>query len=170
MKSLIIARHGASYGRDLSHRGYIQMKNLSNALASNYPPSLNDISVLSSPAPRSDLSAKLISKKYGKQNVEFLDELWDDLDRPSYIAVVDLMKIFDNVIKKFDDRDIVVLVTHRNLTENFPKYFVRLLNGQNLDFKPLNNGEAYMFKNMGNQKWERLPDGEIIYRSKNVFY
>tara|TARA_Y100000034_G_scaffold131587_1_gene192652 strand:- start:1520 stop:2035 length:516 start_codon:yes stop_codon:yes gene_type:complete len=166
--ALVVARHGENMGNGLSQKGYMQMKKLSGAISANYPSKVNNFSIISSPAERSNQSARVLCSKLRCGKVKLLEELWDDFDKPLGSRAGDLMGIYDEVENALDDDDVVVLVTHINLTKSFPRYVARSLTGQLLDFDPLKCGQAYMFTSY-NFRWERLPDGKTVYRSKTVF-
>jgi phosphohistidine phosphatase SixA len=171
MRDLVIVSCGDSHlNSGLNIRGRKQSDLIGKILSNSFGVGGEDSLVMSSPALRSKQCGEIIMNSIDTKFIKYLDELWCDLDSPkgNYFPG-DLRVVFDridNFSKKFND---IVVVTHRALTANLPRYFVRQVYGQKLDFDELIKGDAYVFNKVNNLKWIRIPDGKEIYRSKLVF-
>lgn len=137
MQRLILIRHGV-YGYDdrLNETGRQQM----NEIAKKLQPTLNGgrVALLTSVAARARESADIIGKLIGVEPEEH-DVLWSENRHRE-----NLPKALELVRSKKDVVDVLILVTHLEYTERFPRYFAQEeLGGGTFPHREVAKGEAW---------------------------
>lgn len=123
MKHLVIVRHGDyAVGGRLSEKGKTQINSIALQLANiSY---LKKSVILSSIAPRAMDSAEIIQQKLGISELVKVPFFWSDTTAPAptYYKDRDPSKVMD-IINKYSDYDIVIVVSHLELVNQFPRFF-----------------------------------------------
>lgn len=142
MKHLIIVRHG-DYGTDrrLSENGKNQITGISLRLVDLNPG--KDCVILTSIAPRALDSADIIQEKFGITNYVKVPFFWSDNTAPSptYYRDRNPSKVMD-IICEYEDIDIVIVVSHLELVNEFPSFFAETQLGKNWNLPELEKGQA----------------------------
>lgn len=135
MKRLIIVRHG-SYGDNgrLNDRGRSQIESLTKKIQAMV--GSDSIVILSSTADRAQESAEILSQMSGE--FENHTVLWSESSRPPENQVV------LDLVKTKREADTVILVTHYEYVDTFPRFFgIRELN-TDLNSRVIEKGEAWI--------------------------
>ncbi len=143
MKKIVIARHGeCGFDFKLNTRGEVQMALLAKELEQRIGG--GKILILSSPVNRARESAAILSSHF-RTDVRHYHALWSGCDQP-----VDLLTTLNLVRKHKENTDALILVTHLEFTEQFPKFFaeneLEAIHDSIDRFHGvgLNNGQAWM--------------------------
>ncbi len=145
MKHLIVVRHG-DYGdnRKLSEQGKKQIANIALQLVDlkNNQTSV----ILTSPAPRALESAEIIQQTLGITERIEIPFFWSDTTAPAptYYKDRDPSKVM-NIINKYLDKNIVIVVSHLELVNQFPRFFAETKLGKYWNLPDLQKGEAIRF-------------------------
>ena len=140
MKKVIVVRHGYYRGVDLHDIGRQQIRELGNLIkASVYG---GTTQLFSSTAPRAAQSADILSEILGV-GVELHDFLWSGPDGPEGCRT-NLSKTLD--LCKQSSADVIILVTHLEFTERFPKFFAEEMLNMTPGFpeQEIRKGEAWV--------------------------
>ncbi len=123
MKHLIVVRHGDyAVGGILSEQGKKQINSIALQLTSlrHNKPSV----ILTSPAPRAQESADILQQKLGITDCVQIRFFWSDTTAPAptYYKDRDPSKVMD-IINQYSDKDVVIVVSHLELVNQFPRFF-----------------------------------------------
>src|SRR3989344_2792598 len=144
MKHLFVTRHG-DYGYDdrINICGKKQMENLAYEIQKI----LNggSLYLFSSTAPRALDSSEILAVQLGlPQKFEQIPYLWTGSDCPddSYYHDSDLSKIIKLIDERKNLADGLVMVSHLEVVEEFPDYFIKKEFGQDKRFGNVPKGRA----------------------------
>jgi len=144
MKHLFVARHG-DYGRDdrISDYGCRQMEALGKAIKQI----LNGRSayLFSSTAPRALDSSQILAAQLAlPTEFEQVPYLWSGNDAPrnSFYFSPSLDRLMGLVAERRDKADGLVMVTHLEVTEDFPSHFFQKEFGQDKRIGEISKGQA----------------------------
>ncbi len=136
MKLLILVRHG-EYAEDtgtLTAKGREQIGILTEKLKQI----IGGIRVIifTSPAPRAKESADILSHAFGGGTPDAHYKLSPGEDNFDPARLLDLVRIYK------DSAEVLILVTHVEYAEGFPKYYVREVLGEEITSGGVFTGEA----------------------------
>lgn len=143
MKYLFIARHG-SYGNDnrLNDHGHKQMEVLGGSIKEI----LNGASayILSSTAPRAIDSAEVLAVQLElPKEFEKTEDLWTGGDSSKERAYYcDCDKLIQMINERREKADGLVMMTHLEVGEDFPSYFLKQEFEQNEYIRDISKGQA----------------------------
>lgn len=142
MKHLVIVRHGDyAVGGVLSEKGKKQINGIALQLAniSHFKKAV----ILSSPAPRALESAEIIQQKLGISELVEIPFFRSDTTAPAptYYRDRDPSKVLD-IINQYSDADVVIVVSHLELVNEFPRFFSRNSFGKFWNLPELQKGQA----------------------------
>ncbi len=131
VKKLILVRHGHyDYGDgNLTNKGFVQITGLAKKLFDVLNGS--SILMLSSTAPRAVQSAEIISKELGVP-FESHDVLWSGSSGKVAGTMRDFKQVLEMIIGHEHQADAVILVTHYEYVEDFPRFFGTKVFGHSL--------------------------------------
>lgn len=159
MEHLFVVRHG-SYDKDgrLDHRGREQIVELSNVVKEIL--GKGRIQMLSSSADRARESAETLASELGVKNVETFDYLWSGKNSPWRRPYGDMNAIHLLVTQRRYLSETLFLVTHTEVSRDYPEYFTRQEFGRDARFDELFTGEAH-YLNVSAMEWKTLPRGTL---------
>lgn len=158
MKHLFIARHGRYNICDdsLNNSGLEQM----NLLAENIRGILNGDSayVISSTAKRAMQSSMILVNRLGLPEPEGIPYIWSGSDSPaeSYYWDLDTEKLMAIVDERKDKADGLIMMTHLEVAEAFPTYFLNKRLGIDEYIEEIAKGQAVYF-DLEKKSYEILP-------------
>lgn len=167
MEHIFIVRHGDfdSKTRKLTDLGKkqiakvaIQIKNLLGAKSSV---------IVTSTAPRALESSEIISETTKTQDCVPVEFLWshpDDAPSGGYYSDQNPSKVMA-ILKEFMQKDIVILVSHHEVVNQFPKYFMQEVFGKTSSCPKLEKGEA-LHIDVLKQSFKILKDGDMLLDAK----
>ena len=160
MKHLFLARHG-SYNteRRLNDKGRKQMAELGGVVREIIGEG-GLIQILSSSADRASEGAETLASELGVTEVETFDYLWSGRDSSWRMPYGDMTAIHLLVTQRRYFSETLVLVTHSEVSSEYPEYFTKKEFGRAARFDELDTGEAY-YLNVLAKEWKRLPDGTL---------
>ncbi len=163
MKHLFVVRHG-DYGGDdrINDYGRQQMETLGKAMKQI----LNGSSayLFSSTAPRALDSSQILAVQLAlSPEFEQIPYLWSGSDAPrdSYYYNRDLGRLMKIVTERKDKADGLVMVTHLEIAEDFPSYFLEKEFEQNTRIGEILTGRA-VHLNLEDRTYQILPFQESI--------
>jgi len=145
MKHLIVVRHGDyATGGILSEQGKKQINSIALQLIS-LQQNQNSV-ILTSPAPRAQESADIMQQKLGIAELVKVPFFWSDTTAPAptYYKDRDPYKVMD-IINQYSDKDIVIIVSHLELVNQFPRFFAETKLGKYWRLPELQKGQAIHF-------------------------
>lgn len=171
MKHLVIVRHGDyAVGGILSKEGKKQINSIALQL-SNLTPIENAV-ILTSPAPRALESAEIIQQKFGIYQLVEIPFFRSDTTAPAptYYRDRDPSKVLD-IIHEHEDYDIVIVVSHLELVNEFPSFFARKSLGKFWHLPELEKGEAIHI-DISNQTFKVLKyiDNNLLNSKLNLLH
>lgn len=144
MEHLFIVRHGDfdSQTRNLTDLGKKQISKIA-MLIKNLLGTKSSV-IVTSTAPRALESSEIISESTKTQDLVKVDFLWshpDDAPQLSYYRDQDPSKVM-YILKNVMHKDVVILVSHFEVVNQFPKHFMQEMFGKTGDCPSLAKGEA----------------------------
>jgi len=128
MKYLLVMRHG-NYNRssgNLTDFGKEQIKRIAEEMKTIIGEIYNGHYLLSSSAPRSKQSAKIIANFFGLEEFDREKEIYEPVR--IYSSKLDYLKSIDNMIAPhIEENDIVTIVSHYYVVNNYPRHIVKTL-------------------------------------------
>lgn len=167
MEHVFIVRHGDfdSKTRKLTDLGKkqiakvaIQIRNLLGTKSSV---------IVTSTAPRALESSEIISDTTKTQDCVPMEFLWshpDDAPSGAYYHNQDPSKVMQ-ILQPLMHKDVIILVSHHEVVNQFPKYFMQEMFGKTLSCPKLEKGEA-LHIDVLKQSFKILKDGDILLDAK----
>ena len=165
MKHLIVVRHGDyAVGGILSEKGKIQINSIALQLT-NLNLSKKAV-ILTSPAPRALESADIIKQKLGIKDYVEIPFFWSDTTAPTptYYKDQDPSKVM-TIVNEYEEREVVIVVSHLEVVNQFPKYFMQEMFGKIASCPKLEKGEA-LHIDVLKQSFKLLKDGDMLLDAK----
>jgi len=164
MKYLFVARHGQYLNDDrLSDTGKKQMK----VLAESMKPILGDgnhTQILSSSAERAYESAEILAEELNVDVLQKFAFLWAGSDSEwKENKYGDSEKIHELVTERRSISDALILVSHLEVTEDYPAFFNVIEYEDSEMWGGIPKGEA-VYLDLAKREWTRLPDDRLIYK------
>ena len=167
MENLFVIRHG-NYSKEngnLTSFGQDQIGILTNKIK-NLSLGTNAV-IITSTAPRALQTSDIIRNILSIPDIVREPFIWshpDDAPQLSYYKDQDPSKVMD-IVKKFMHNDVVILVSHYEVVNQFPKFFAKEVWNKDLDFPKLEPGEAIHF-DLQNEKFKVLDNSDAMMNSK----
>lgn len=140
MSKLVLVRHG-DYGSDgeLTDRGRSILRKASKLLSQNVDP---PVRIGSSVLARARHSTSIIAEQLTAASIEYFEELATGKDAPNTkYARGDLSAAHRIVERLFVDARTVVLVTHYEICDYYPDFFLEARFGPSIGSRPMRRGE-----------------------------
>ena len=143
MKHLFVVRHG-DYGYDhrINSYGHQQMKRLGEVIKQI----LNGSSAyfFTSTAPRALDSSQILADQLTLSEFEEVSYLWSGPDSPpsSFYYKGGLVRVMELVAERRDKADGLIMVTHFEVIEEFPSYFLKKEFEQDKQIGKISRGQA----------------------------
>ncbi len=157
MKHLFVARHG-SYGFDnrLNDHGRQQMEVLGKVIKGILKD--NSAYLISSTAPRALDSSRILIAQLGLSEFEQVPYLWTGPDSSEvlYRREPNLNKLMELVNERKEKVDGLIMVTHLEVAEDFPSYFLKKEFEQDEYIGMISKGQA-VHLDLGKKACQILP-------------
>ncbi|MBI4144872.1 histidine phosphatase family protein [Candidatus Woesearchaeota archaeon] len=144
LEQICIARHG-NYGSDdrISDEGKNQMRTLASALKECWA-GLAPITLLTSTAPRAQDSAEVLGSILAPATIASYDCLWSGNDSKHTPKYGDLPAVHALVAEHRTSAKGIILVTHLEVSEDYPSHFFQTELKREQHFKEIRKGSAYL--------------------------
>jgi broad specificity phosphatase PhoE len=146
MKHLFVARH-ADYGADkiINDSGREQIELLAKAMKEILKNSLTYI--ISSTARRALDSSQLLMVQLALPKIDYIPYLWagEDGPRDNYNKDSNNEKLMQFVNERRNKADCLIMMTHLDITDKFPNYFLKKEFDQNRRIEGITKGKAAHF-------------------------
>lgn len=144
LEQICIVRHGI-YGSDdrISDEGKDQMRQLASALKECWT-GLAPITLLTSTAPRAQDSAEILEGILTPAAIASYDCLWSGGDSRHTRKYGDMPAVHKLVTEHGPSAKGLILVTHLEVSEDYPSYFFQTELKREQHFKELRKGSAYL--------------------------
>jgi len=120
------------------------------------------VQILSSSSDRGRESAEILASVLEIEDIETFDYLWSGGDSPLKPAG-DIPKVHKLVSERREQATGIIIVTHSEITDNYPKHFTKQEFGKFLYFDKIPRGEAYSL-DLKAKEWKLLPSGIIVHK------
>jgi phosphohistidine phosphatase SixA len=123
-KKIVIIRHGKYSGENLNDNGIKQIQNLLPKLKA-YVSNEKNVLLISSSAPRAEDSVKILAKELNLP-YETHESFWSDNDHDD--NCFQALALIKQRAKENGNADTIILVTHKEYTDNLPEYILNDVN------------------------------------------